>query len=194
MDKKLLYVIVSLLIFFSIMSTIISCSKKPKELEKIRINYSISIDDLPFYVALEEKFWEEEGLDVELVRLKGEANIMAAGMKGEIQGGSLALPSAFHAAMRGLPFKILAWFGSAHPGTRCGIHVDKLSDIHTVKDLKDKRIVHGGSIVTNMILYEALSKEGMSPDDVKSIKGVKIDAAMQHEAAIRSQGVDGLIT
>lgn len=182
------------LLFIMAADTAIYAAKKNKAKEKIRISYSISIDDLPFYVALEEKFWEQEGLDVELVKLSGETNIMAAGMKGDIQGGSLALPSAFHAAMQGLPFKILAWFGRAHQGTRCGIHVDKESGIYSIKDLQDKRIVHSGSIVTKMILNEALAQHQMEPAAVKTVSGVKIDAAMQHEAAIRSKGVDGVIT
>lgn len=180
-------------LFIALTLTFLLCTKKKGDLEKITINYGLSVDDLPFYVALEEKFWEQERLDVELVRIKGEANIMAAGMKGEILGGSISLPSAFHAARQGLPFKILAWFGRAHPGTRCGIHVDKESNIHTVKDLKGKRIVHSGSIVTSMILHEALAKEGMSLDDVKIISGIKLDSPMQHEAAIRSKSVDAII-
>ena len=55
----------------------------------IRVVYGRSIDDLPLYVGLEEGFWEEEGLSVELVRLTGEHNIIAAALHGDIHAGML---------------------------------------------------------------------------------------------------------
>ena len=82
----------------------------------IRISYGMFIDDLPFYVAMEEQLWEREGLKVELVRLVGETNIMAAALKGDIQGGHIDHPAALHAALKGLPIKVVAWFGRAHKG------------------------------------------------------------------------------
>jgi ABC-type nitrate/sulfonate/bicarbonate transport system substrate-binding protein len=85
----------------------------------IRISYGMLIDDLPFYVAMEENFWEQEGIKVELVRLVGETNIMAAALKGDIQGGHIDYPAALQAALKNLPIKVTAWCGPADRGGRC---------------------------------------------------------------------------
>lgn len=182
---------------------LVACSEKrsrPQQAESlkkaggtIRISYGMFIDDLPFYVAQEEGFWSDEGLKVEMVRLKGENNIMAAAMKGDIQGGGLDLPSAFHASLQDLPFKVVAWFGRANERTRCGIHVDKESKIFNVKDLKGKTLVVSGSMTPRTILHEALLKNNMTIEDLNVVKGVKIDYATQQEAALRAKGVDGII-
>ncbi len=168
--------------------------EKGKEPAVVKVSYGMYVDDLPFYVALEEGFWQDEGIQVELVRLPGQANNLAAALRGDIACGSINLSTAVHAAAKNLPFKVVAWFGRAHEETHCGIHVDQKSDIRTVRDLKDKRIALGGSISTKIILNRALEKEGMAQDDVKRIEGIKIDEAMKHEAALRSKGIDGIIT
>ena len=159
-------------------------------LEVMKVTYGRSIDDLPLYVGLEEGFWEKEGLKVELVRLAGEQNIIAAALHGDINAGHLGPPSFFHAVIRKIPVKIVAWLGRAHTGTRCGLHADQKSNIKTISDLKGMRIATSGDISARMILRETLTKAGLTFDDIQEIKGIKLDEAMKHEAALRSQGVD----
>jgi ABC-type nitrate/sulfonate/bicarbonate transport system substrate-binding protein len=159
----------------------------------MKVVYSRSIDDLPLYVGLEEGFWEEEGLSVELVRLTGEQNIIAAALHGDIHAGKLDPGSFFHAVKQKIPVKIVAWLGHAHGGTRCGLHVDAKSGIDSLEDLKGMRIAEAGSITTAMILSEALAAAGLTTDDARLIKGIKLDDAMKHEAALRSKGVDVIV-
>lgn len=159
----------------------------------IRISYGMFIDDLPFYVAMEEQLWEREGLKVELVRLVGETNIMAAALKGDIQGGHIDHPAALHAALKGLPIKVVAWFGRAHKGTRCGIHVDAHSGIQNVADMKGKRLAMSGSITAKLFYQELLTQNALKADDIQTIMGIKLDDAMKHEAALRSKGVDAIV-
>lgn len=159
----------------------------------MKVVYSRSIDDLPLYVGLEEGFWEEEGLSVELVRLTGEQNIIAAALHGDVHAGRLDPGSFFHAVMQKIPIKIVAWLGHAHTGTHCGLHVDAKSGINSLEDLKGKRIAEAGSITTAMILSEALAAAGLTESDARIIKGIKLDDAMKHEAALRSKGVDVIV-
>lgn len=161
--------------------------------ETMKITYSRGIDDLPLYVALEEGLWEKEGLKVELVRLVGEHNIIAAALHGDIDAGHLDLGGAFHAGLQNIPIKVVAWLGHAHKGTRCGLHVDIKSNINSIADLKGKRIAESGTITTAMILAETLKSAGMDKDDIKAIKGIKLDDSMKHEAALRSKGVDVIV-
>jgi ABC-type nitrate/sulfonate/bicarbonate transport system substrate-binding protein len=161
--------------------------------ETMKITYSRGIDDLPLYVALEEGLWKKEGINVELVRLVGEQNIVAAALHGDIDAGHIELGGAFHAGLQNIPVKVVAWLGHAHKGTRCGLHVDKNSNIFSISDLKGKRIAEAGSITTAMILSETLKAAGLTKDDINSIKGIKLDDSMKHEAALRSKGIDVIV-
>jgi NitT/TauT family transport system substrate-binding protein len=192
-SKKLQILFVALILIF-VVSNVSFGQEKKKPLDKIRVAYNMYIDDLPFYVALEEGLWKKEGLDVELVRIESAADIVAATVRGDIQTGSLDQAAAFLAAKKGLPIKIYAWFGHTHKGTACGIHVDKAGDVKTIEDLKGKRITTSGNIQPDLMLKEALAQHNMTINDLKTIKGIRIDAAMQQEAALRSAGVDGTVT
>jgi len=159
----------------------------------IKVVYGRSIDDLPLYVGLEEGFWEEEGLSVELVRLTGEHNIIAAALHGDIHAGMLDPGGFFHVVLQKIPVKVVAWLGHSHKGTRCGLHVDAKSDIHSIEDLKGARVAEAGSITTAMILSQALKAAGLTREDIQAIKGIKLDDSMKHEAALRSKGVDVIV-
>ena len=166
-----------------------------EEVKRVRmtVTYGRSIDDLPLYVGLEEGFWAEEGLDVKLVRLVGEHNIIAAALHGDIDAGHLDPGGSFHAALRHIPIKIVAWLGHAHTGTRCGLHVDRKSSIDSISELKNARVAESGSITTAMIIAETLKKAGLTEADIRPIKGIKLDDSMKHEAALRSKGVDVIV-
>jgi NitT/TauT family transport system substrate-binding protein len=192
-SKRVQILFVALLLIF-VTSSVSFGQEKKKPLDKIRVAYNMYVDDLPFYVALEEGMWKKEGLDVELVRMESSADIIAATVKGDIQTGSFDLLSAFLAVRKGLPIKIYAWFGHTHKGTACGIHVDKAGDVKKIEDLKGKRITTSGNILPEMMLREALTQHNMTINDLKTLKGIRIDAAMQQEAALRSAGVDGTVT
>ncbi len=164
-----------------------------ESLPVMKVSYSRSIDDLPLYVGLEEGFWEREGLKVKLVRVVGETHIIASAMHGDIQAGHMDLSSACHAALKKIPVKIVTWLGRAHLGTRCGLHADARSRIFNVADLKGKRIATSGSISTEMFLFKALATAGLTFDDIKAVRGIKLDEAMKHEAALKSKGVDVIV-
>jgi ABC-type nitrate/sulfonate/bicarbonate transport system substrate-binding protein len=168
-------------------------SPEAAEEQPLKIVYGRSIDDLPLYVGLEEGFWEAEGINVELIRLVGEHNIIAAALHGDIQAGQLDPGVAFHAALRNIPIKIVAWLGHSHSGTRCGLHVDTKSHIRSIYDLKNRKVAESGSITTAMILSETLKKAGLTPKDIRPIKGIKLDDSMKHEAALRSKGIDVIV-
>jgi NitT/TauT family transport system substrate-binding protein len=187
-------ILLVVLILIFVTSNVSFGQEKKKSLEKIRVAYNMYIDDLPFYVALEEGMWKKEGLDVELVRIEASADIIAATIRGDIQTGSLGLDSSFLAVRKELPIKIYAWFGHTHKGTACGIHVDKDGPIYKIEDMAGKRITTSGNIQPDLMLKEALSQHNMTTNDLKTLKGIRIDAAMQQEAALRSAGVDGTVT
>lgn len=176
-----------------VFSAQMSAVQASTESDVMKVVYGRSIDDLPLYVGLEEGFWKAEGLNVELVRLVGEHNIIAAALHGDIHAAQLIPGGVFHAALQKIPIKIVAWLGHAHTGTRCGLHVDAQSQIYSIEDLKGVRVAEAGSITTAMILSETLAAAGLTRKDIRAIKGIKLDDSMKHEAALRSKGVDVIV-
>jgi len=102
------------------------------QLKKVRFSTTgISISELPFKVAQVKGFWREEGLDVEVILIRG-----AVGMQA-LLGGSVDYTSAsgstIAAAVRGLPVK-LAFISSAKPM----FELVSQPQIKSLQDLKGK--------------------------------------------------------
>jgi NitT/TauT family transport system substrate-binding protein len=135
------------------------------QLKKVRFSTTgISISELPFKVAQVKGFWREEGLDVEVILIRG-----AVGMQA-LLGGSVDYTSAsgstIAAAVRGLPVK-LVFISSAKP------MFDLVSQpqIKSVQDLKGKIVgisSRGGS--NDLMMQLILQKNGLAPNkDVTTI-------------------------
>lgn len=172
---------------------LLACAAQAADLPVIRLSYGKVIDDLPFYVGADKGFFEAEGVRVELVELKGETNIMAAAMRGDIDGGYIDVPASFHAVKQGLPIRVVAWFGQAHKGTKCGLHVAVDSQVKNLGDLKGKRVALAGSITTKLMLREGLKQNGLTTDDIEQVAGIKLDEPMKFEAALKAKAVDFVI-
>lgn len=159
----------------------------------VRLTYWRGIDDLPIYVGIEQGFFKEAGVEVKLTYIKGEPNVLAAALRGDVDGGYMSLASMFKLAEKNLPVKVVLWMGHAHAGTKCGIHVAAQSDIHQLSDLKGARIASGGGIMTKTMLTHAAHKGGLTLKDFTPLWGGRPDNPMAHEAALRSGGMDGFI-
>ncbi len=162
-------------------------------LPTVKIVYWRSIDDLPLYVGVEKGFFKEAGVNVALEFIKGEPNVLAAVLRGDVSGGYISLASLIKLAEKKVPVKVVMWMGHAHKGTKCGIHVGAQSKYRTLQDLKGIRLATGGSINSKTMLRHALAKGGYRMQDIRPLWGATPDNPMQHEAALRSGGVDAFI-
>jgi ABC-type nitrate/sulfonate/bicarbonate transport system substrate-binding protein len=159
----------------------------------IRLAYSRVIDDLPFYVGVEEGLFEKEGVRVELLRLIGATNNLAAVIRNDLQAGIISSAQVFPAAQQALPIKVVAWLGKTHKGTHCGLHVRKGGDVHSIRDLRGKKIALSNDNMNRTIVSEALAQKGMTIRDVELVLGIGSDDPMQHEAVLKSGRVDVII-
>jgi len=164
-----------------------------KELPVIKLVHSRDVDDLPSYVGIEEGFFEEAGVKVELVFMVGEQNALAGVMKNDIQAAPLSVESLYKLADKEVPVKIVVWLGRAHQGTHCGIHVGKDTKYQTFKDLKGARIATSGNLMPKTMLTHAAHLGGLELKDLRPIYGGRPDNPMQCEAALRSGAIDGFI-
>lgn len=140
----------------------------------------------PFYVALEEGFFEQEGLDVEHVRYSGMTEVYEALSLGRVDFS--AVPTHLVNLLEE-GFNIKATL-AIHPGCMQGI-ADINQPIYEVKDLKGKRVgVPGFGTCPHAFTMWELMKAGLDPEEdvefkaysppdlLAALKGGEIDAML----------------
>lgn len=185
--------VILLLLLLMMLVSPAAATEQPSDLPTVKIVYWRSIDDLPLYVGVEKGFFAEAGVKVELQYLKGESNVLAAVLRGDVNGGYISLASLIKLAEKKVPVKVVMWMGHAHEKTKCGIHVGAQTKYRTLRDLKGIRLAAGGSINGKTMLTHALAKGGYTMKDIRPLWGGQPDNPMQYEAALRSGGVDAFI-
>ncbi len=179
------------LLLFALSFFMWQCRPAPKNAwGTFRISYGRTIDDLPFFVGIEEGFFKDEGLTVEQVLIGKSAEALAALFKNEIQCCELSFSDIIFAAQKKLPVKVVTWMGRAHVRTRCGFHVRQDGDIRTILDLKGCKIALGGALSSRVITFTLLKKANLKPEDVNLILGLELNEPMKLEAALKSGQVD----
>src|ERR671914_107388 len=135
------------------------------QLKKVRFSVSAaSIAEVPFRIAHVKGFYRDEGLDVEVIMIRG-----AVGMQA-LLGGSVDYTSSsgstIAAAVRGIPVK-LVFIASAKPQFDLVVQ----PQIRTIQDLKGKNIgisSRGGAI--DLLSQSIVQKHGLVPNkDVISL-------------------------
>ena len=191
--RKLLPMLVLALLILMQTQPLPARADETKELPTVKIVYWRSIDDLPLYVGVEKGFFKEAGVNVELEYIKGESNVLAAVLRGDVDAGYISLASLIKLAEKKVPIKVVMWMGHAHEKTKCGIHVGASSKYRKLEDLKGIRLATSGSINSKTMLTHALKKGGYTMKDIRPLWGGQPDNPMQYEAALKSGGVDAFI-
>jgi NitT/TauT family transport system substrate-binding protein len=143
--------------FLVIFFLLIGVSPLSAQLKKVRFSTTgISISELPLKVAPLKGFYREEGLDVEMILIRG-----AVGMQA-LLGGSVDYTSAsgstIAAAVRGLPVK-LVFISSSKPQ----FELISQPQIKSIQDLKGKVVgisSRGGS--NDLMMQIILQKNGLA--------------------------------
>jgi len=128
---------------------------------------SRSTSYLPWYIAIEQGYFKEQGLDVEIVQATGTVGIQAL-LAGEMQFSGAA-SSAVPAIARGAPLKVVY----AQSG-RANYWLVAKPEIKTLADLKGKRIVvpNLGGSTYQRLADGALRRAGLDPaTDVNYVAG-----------------------
>lgn len=132
MKKKPFAFITSAALLLTVMS---GCAKENKTDEDVvKIGYSTSLCHAPIHVAIENGYFEEEGLKFEPINIGGV--ITEAVGSGEVDAGFGLVGKFIQPLENGLPMKLTA---GIHTGcTKLVVPSD--SDIKSVEDLKGKKI------------------------------------------------------
>lgn len=165
-----------------------SGEKDEKELTKIKFAWFKGGTVIPQYVAKDMGYFEDEGLDVEIVHFKSTADGIPAIAAGDLEFGMTSNAPILKSIESGAPIKAIgvALYYSADEGHKDIAYVAlEESGIKSVEDLKGKRIAIpyvGGDC--HAYIVGILKKHGISPEEVTFVTvpwPYQIDAMVKGE-------------
>ena len=144
---------------------------------------------LPLTIAEQKKFFEEEGLDVNIVDFAGGARALQAVVGGSADVVSGAFEHTVNMQFKGQRMRAFVLQGRA-PQIVLGVNPKTMPNYKTVADLKGRKIgVTAPGSSTNVMVNFFIAKAGLKPSDV-SIIGV--GTAQGAAAAMRSGQIDAI--
>ena len=172
------------LFFFIVFSAAGAAAAAGKELERVRIGYSVGgLIPFPLIVAKENRFFEQAGFDVELINIPPTIAVTAL-VFGDIQYVIFA-GTTLNAAVRGLPVKLVMVYND-----RPLFSLMSRPEIRSIKELKGKvlgvaTLTSGESFLSRRLLKDAgidADKEmtlrviGNTPDRLQALRAGAVDA------------------
>ena len=154
--------------------------------EPLKVAHSTWVGYGPFYIAQEQGFFEDEGLEVELILMEDVKTRMPALAAGRVDAAATTVDTVlnFYSARR--PFRYLFAVDDSRGGD--GIVADR--SIRTVAGLKGKRVAFTEGSVSQFYLGVLLKQVGLSLQDIEMVNMTAGDAG----AAFVAGRVDAAVT
>jgi NitT/TauT family transport system substrate-binding protein len=144
---------------------------------------------LPLTIAEQKKFFEQEGLDVNIVDFAGGAKALQAVVGGSADVVSGAFEHNINMQAKGQPMKAFVLQGRA-PQIVLAVSTKTMPNFKSVADLKGKKIgVTAPGSSTNILCNFVIAKAGLKPSDVSY---VGVGASQGAVAALRSGQIDAI--
>lgn len=179
MKKKILAIIATLVIIILAIFAIKNINKE-SGLTKIKVaEVAHSVFYAPQYAAISEGYFEEQGLDVELILTPGADKVMAAVLSGDVQIGFSGTEATIYVYQENEKDYVMTFAGLTKKDGSFLIAREKIENF-TLDDLKGKYII-GGRIggMPEMTLEWALKQNGIDPKKDVTIDTSIAFAAMQ---------------
>ncbi len=165
MKHKLTYVFLLFCMLLTIVVGLIGCGDSSKEnLTTVKLNeVAHSIFYAPLYVAIEEGYFEKEGIDLELVTGFGADKTMTALLSGEADIGFMGPETTVYTANEGANDKVVNF---AQLTQRAGNFVVAREDMpdFSWNDLKEKTVLGGrAGGMPEMVFEYVLKENGIDP-------------------------------
>ncbi len=202
-EKPLIVILVALIIFAGCLSqdSLKSNRSDTRELTEVKVALLPTISFAPFFIGIEEGFFEEQGKEIELVKFSQSTLWVPALAQGDIDVGAGGITaSLFNSISRGLNIKVVADKGNLQGDCDySAILVRKdlfeSGEIRNVSDLKGQKI--GLSYVSTWgYPYSEILKEGnLSLGDIDLINlrdGERIEALQTKGIAAATLGEPSL--
>lgn len=165
------------------------CGKSSeKEVVKVRLNeVAYSIFYAPQYVAIENGYFEEEGIDIELVNGAGADNVMTAVLSGEADIGFMGSEASIYVYNQGSGEKIVNFAQLTQRAGNFLVAREKDEDF-TWEKLKGKTVLAGRKGGMPQMVFEYILKKNRI-DPKKDLTMVQnIDFGLTAEAFASGQG------
>ena len=139
-----------------------SCRKKAAPLPKL---VTLKVGHLPvtghakFFVAKEEKFFEQEGLDVQLAEFTNSADGLAALRAGQLDLGAFGTTAPLVHIAKGAELRIIG--GVLGEDAAIITTKENAAGVKTVADLKGKKVATVRLATGDAVLRGALAKAGV---------------------------------
>lgn len=162
-------------------------------LEKKKVTIAVGGKNLLYYLPLtiaeQLKYFEAEGLEVEIVDFAGGSRALQAVVGGSADVVSGAFEHTLNMQAKGQPMRAFVLQGRA-PQIVLAVSTQTMPNFKSVADLKGKKIgVTAPGSSTNIMANFVLAKAGIKPTDVSF---VGVGASSGAVAAIRSGQIDAL--
>ncbi|WP_413375677.1 ABC transporter substrate-binding protein [Alkalihalobacillus sp. 1P02AB] len=132
----------------------------------LRLNWKFKGEFAPLFVTKEKGFFEEYGLNVEVLEGNGSASVMQAVAQGQEEFGITSTVEPAQGLVEGMPIKMIASYMSRSPFLIVS-HPD--SPVETPKDLEGKSISISISSTLTNVFPNFLQSNGVDESKVKSL-------------------------
>ena len=176
-----------LVLGLSILTLAFSLSARAEGLKKLTVGHDIWVGYSGYYIALEKKFFEKNGLQIEDKVFPNPGDTMPALIGGHLDLALSTLQNISYAKLTsGTDIRLIYMFDTSNGADAI---VAKKS-IKSIKDLKGKTVAATLGEVNHMLLVTALKENGMSESDIHFVNMNADDAG----AAFVSGNVDAAVT
>jgi len=185
------------LLCLALLTIILSSAVLPEERVKLKVAIAPFLSYAPFFVGIEERYFAEEGIDIEFVRFRIHGDQLPALAQGQIDvAGGTVSAGFFNAVARGMKLRIVADRGHTSQGSGyTGIIVRKdlydEGELRCRADLRGKKValgtVGGGA---HFYLGRALEEAGLTFDDIEIVRLGFTDAIQ----ALKTGGIDAAVS
>lgn len=127
----------------------------------------------PWHIAQKEGIFSHYGLDhVNIINFTQDADINSALASGQLDGANIATHTALAMAQAGLPIKIVLVLDVSMTADA----IIAGGNIHSIKDLKGKKVAFEQGTTSDILLNYALHQAGMTIHDVQPVPMPAADA------------------
>ena len=162
----------------------------------VKVGVANAISDAGLFIAKEKGYFQQEGLNVEIISFASGANMVVPLGSGQLDvGGGSAAASFYNAYARGIKMKIVADKASSTPGypvNRLVVRSDlvKSGRFKTLADLRGMKVaMNAPGVAAQVTLDIILKKGGVTRDQIETINMSMPD----YVAALRNKAVDASI-
>lgn len=154
--------------------------------EPLRLGHSHWVGYGPFFVAEEQGYFDEEGVDVELVTLDNPKVRFAALISGKIDALATTVDTMPLYLKSDVRMQYLFCLDDSTGGD--GIVANK--EIQSIEDLKGKEVAFNEGTTSDFFLNYVLRQNGISVEELKGVNMTQSDAG----SAFMTQRVDAAVT